>query len=259
MSNQTSLIDLPEKEMQQASPSFSTLKTRKLPGSWAQQLLSIPAEFRDAATQSAWKIHDEIFNREIKRERDDRLPNHMLERNCAETTAITTVTSIIFTPLHLIKEDELDFAKSLMVEDISSFHEWVSSKKKDHPAIMVIGDSINEESLKLFMDAELLKLLPSKVVIGPGKELELSMRAYLQEKGFHKSCIASADIHQNGKCWDIVPSQRLDYLIDNLFAEKDIQVVYAIEPVRMPATQQALQEAKKRCIEVTLLNPKSFK
>lgn len=226
---------------------------RTPPDSWIRMLQSVPEVFRKAVLDSAWATYDKVWANSADKEELSRITGTDMRRNAAVSTALSNTAYAMLLPYHLAKGEQIEEAKELLRKSGHDFLMWTKQHYPGAERVLVLGDAV-ENSIDEILDERLRDHPASALLCGPGKTVENVLRNYGRARHYVTACIESVDFETKGANWEQVPGAKLDKLVARVFAELKPDRVIAFDPVRMPATLQVLDEARKRQIPVLYID-----
>lgn len=227
---------------------------KKVPDSWQSIASKVPKYIRAPLIERAWKTHAETLEKLEKNESSVKSFNHIT----AETTAMADISSAVFMPLHLIREDQKKEALEALSEGVGHLSNWVRKAYPNADVVLIVGDQPNEETMSEQLD-ELFEASPAKrLACGPGSGVEKMVRDFGEARNYGNAQIGSID-ERGDAGWTQTPGPKLEKMADDLFRQYLPDRVVAFEPLQMPATHLVVAKAELLGIPVTRIDAPSVK
>jgi hypothetical protein len=217
---------------------------RSIPDSWHTPLRDIPAQFRASALAYAWKLYDAA--RERKYAASFRSEIDIV----SEMTGLSPLSYAVFTPFHQISQADVATAMEVLGErGPGELLKWVDDRHPVAGTVLVIGDNPSETHFATCMNDYIDRTVPRYLLAGPGVTIDSLLKGYSTSRGVSKFFIRTVD-NSGGKSWDTSPGPALDKRISEVFDQHRPTSVLALEPVRLPACQFIIEQARARKINI---------
>lgn len=163
---------------------------------------------------------------------------------------LSLITYAGFVPYHLIDASQVEPACDMLRSGkVRELMRQMNGVIKTTHRLLLIGDdpsaSLVGRSIELCRQEHTIGTL----IAGPGNLMEHAVRAWALEAGWPNAYLRTLD-GSGGDAWNARAGSAIDQAVTDLFDVHKPTLLALLEPVRLPATQSAIEQASSRKIRM---------